>query len=255
MLRAWIIAALLVAAALPPVAAHAQAQSEVDRLRDALRNLTIQMRTLEDQRAAIQARLAEADRERQRANELAEDLKKQVKEAQDALQDGIREFNQRLTERDETLEKWKTAYEQAADVAREQAAQRAKFETESTTYKARTRSCESRNAELLKVSNEILASYRDLNPVTADGIGRIEHQNRVQDFRDRILDKDAKLPPVCPPPDQKTPDQKPQDQKPQDQKPAGGNAPGQKSADSSAKNQPGGDRKSRRSPGQEGAKP
>jgi hypothetical protein len=53
----------------------------------------------------------------------------------------------------------------------------------------------------MKVSGDILAGYRDLKlgdtlaikePMI--GIRRVEHQNRVQDCRDRILDQDAKLP-------------------------------------------------------------
>lgn len=40
------------------------AQSETDRLRDALRSATAQTRALEDQRTALQAKVADADREK-----------------------------------------------------------------------------------------------------------------------------------------------------------------------------------------------
>lgn len=45
---------------------QAHAQSESDRLRDALRNATAQARSLEDQRAALQAKLTAAEQERDR---------------------------------------------------------------------------------------------------------------------------------------------------------------------------------------------
>ena len=47
-------------------AAAAGAQSDSDRLRDALRTATAQARALEDQRAALQAKLTAAEQERDR---------------------------------------------------------------------------------------------------------------------------------------------------------------------------------------------
>lgn len=186
--------------------------------------MTIQLRSLEDQRAQLQAKLAESDREKQRANEAAEQLKQQLKAAQDELQQAVQEFNQRLADRDETLEKWKAAYNEAADVARGKEAERAKFESEAATFKARTKACEIKNAKLMSIGNEILKGYRDLTPI--DQViqnepliagGRIGHESRVQDFRDCILDQDVKIPSAGG--DQKTPDQKPQqDQKAPDRK-------------------------------------
>ena len=60
--------------------------------------------------------------------------------------EAVEEFNKRLTERDETLEKWKAAYEQAATVARSKDAERAKFEGEANTYKASTKGCRKEHA-------------------------------------------------------------------------------------------------------------
>jgi conjugal transfer/entry exclusion protein len=189
------------ALAWPSAPLHAQAASELDRLRGALRTLTAQARTLEDQRAALQAQLNESNQEKERLNQQIGGYKAQVKESQDALQQAVDEFNRRLTERDENLDKWKAAYEEAATVARAKDAERGKFESEAATFKARTKACEAKNVQLMKVSNEILAGYRDLNlgdvlaikePMI--GIRRVEHQNKVQDCRDRILDQDAKLP-------------------------------------------------------------
>jgi hypothetical protein len=255
--------ALLIIAALLPASAYGQAQqSEVDRLRDALRGLTAQLRTLEDQRVTLQARLAESDRERQRSNQLAETLRQQLTDSQDALQMAVQEFNQRLTERDENLEKWKAAYNEAGDVAREKDAQRAKFETESAVYKARTKSCEAKNAKLIEISNDMLENYRNLNlhlfvnvnaPTPLVGPVLIKHQNRTQDFRDRILDQDVKVPAPSPE-DQKAQQQKGV-QKTQDQKSAEQKQAEQKDQDKTVKSQQAVDRKARKPAGSERAKP
>jgi peptidoglycan hydrolase CwlO-like protein len=62
----------------------ARADSEADRLRDALRNATGQVRTLEDQRAALQAKATAAEQERDRLRKQNETLRAQVKEAEQA---------------------------------------------------------------------------------------------------------------------------------------------------------------------------
>jgi chromosome segregation ATPase len=192
---------LAVAIAVLLGAGAAQAQSETDRLRDALRSMTGQLRALEDQRAGLQARLAQTERERQRALQQAEQLRGQLKQAQEAQQQAVDDFNARIAERDATLEKWRTSYGQAAEVARERDAERAKYQADATAHEARAKSCEARNAQLLKVSNEILAGYRDLTLADRIAVGepllgfaRVNHQNKVQEFRDRILDQDVKLP-------------------------------------------------------------
>lgn len=185
----------------------ARAETEADRLRDAVRSLTGQLRLMEDQRAQAQAKLAQTEREKVLAVQAAERLRGQLKDAQKALQDAVEEFNKRLANRDETLEKWKAAYGEAAQVAQEKDALRAKFEGEAGVFKARTKSCEAKNLQLLKLNSEVLAAYRDLTPLDAGlikepliGFSRVEHQNRVQDLHDKILDQDVRIPAVPVPP-------------------------------------------------------
>jgi len=189
-----ILVALLVA--LPTVV---RAQSETDRLREALRSATAQLRSLEDQRAALQARQAVAERDRDRLQKENDAFKAQVKDAEQAYQKAIEDFNQRLAERDDTLEKWKGAYEDAANVARTKDAERAKLESEATALKASGKSCEAKNTQLLKAGNEMLTYFKSMNLLDAVavhepvfGIKRVELQNALQDFRDKILDQKVK---------------------------------------------------------------
>ncbi|MGY3693583.1 chromosome segregation ATPase [Bradyrhizobium sp. USDA 3240] len=172
------------------------AQSETDRLRDALRSATAQTRALEDQRTALQAKVADADREKAAAKKEVDDLKAQLKKADKEHRDAVDEFNQRLAERDETLERWKSAYEEAATVARTKDAERAKFEGEATAYKASTKSCVAKNTQLIKAGKEMVQRYKDLTigeiVVSREPMiqqRRVEIQNQLQESQDKFLDQ------------------------------------------------------------------
>ncbi|MDH2385815.1 hypothetical protein [Bradyrhizobium sp. CER78] len=172
------------------------AQSETDRLREALRSATAQTRALEDQRTAMQAKIADADREKAAAKKEVDDLKAQLKKADKEHREAVDEFNQRLAERDETLEKWKSAYEEAATVARSKDAERAKFEGEATAYKASTKSCIAKNTQLVKAGKEMVQRYKDLTigeiVVSREPMiqqRRVEIQNQLQESQDKFLDQ------------------------------------------------------------------
>lgn len=190
---------IIVAALVFHLPSLAQAQSETDRLREALRSATAQVRSLEDQRAVLQARQAEAERERDRLKRQNDALRAQVKDAEQAYRQAVDDFNTRLAERDDVLEKWKGAYGEAAGVARTKDAERAKFEQEAAALKASNKSCEAKNAALFKAGNEMLKKYEAIGPLEAlvihdpvIGWKGVEHQNNVQDFRDKLLDQKVK---------------------------------------------------------------
>lgn len=174
----------------------ARADQEGERLRDALRNATAQARTLEDQRATLQAKLTAIEQERDRLRKQNEAYRAQVKEAEQAYRQAVKDFNERLTERDESLEKWKSAYAEAATVARAKDAERARFESEAAAFKASTKACTAKNVQLVKVGKQIVRQYEEMDPFEKAldhepvfGLKRVEHQNAAQDFRDKILDQ------------------------------------------------------------------
>jgi chromosome segregation ATPase len=176
----------------------ARADSDADRLRDALRTSTQQLRTLEDQRAAVQAKLADAERDKAAMKAQLDQARADLKQAEKQRRDLVQEFNQRLAERDDTLSKWKSAYEEAATVARAKDAERAKFESEATSYKATTKSCLAKNAQLMKVGRELLLRYEALTigdiAVAREPLlqaRRVEIQNLLQDYQDKLLDQKA----------------------------------------------------------------
>ncbi|OAF07531.1 hypothetical protein [Bradyrhizobium neotropicale] len=189
----------LIALSALAIATTAHADQEGDRLREALRTATAQARAAEDQRAALQAKLTSAEQERDRLRKQSEAYRAQVKEAEQAYRQAVKDFNERLGERDDSLEKWKTAYGEAASVARAKDAERAKFETEATALKASTKACEAKNVRLAKIADEVVTKYEAMDPFEkvldhdpVFGLKRVEHQNAAQDFRDKILEQKAK---------------------------------------------------------------
>jgi chromosome segregation ATPase len=189
----------LIIASAVVLSSTAHAQSETDRLREALRTTTGQLRQLEDQRAALQARATAAEQDRDRLRKQNETLRAQVKEAEQSYRQAVKDFNDRIAERDEALEKWKSAYAEAATVARAKDAERAKFESEAAALKTSNKACEAKNTQLVKVGNEIVTQYEAMNPFEkildhepAFGLKRVDHQNAAQDFRDKVLDQKVK---------------------------------------------------------------
>lgn len=193
-----ILCFVLPVATLPFGTGTAHADAETDRLREALRTATVQMRQLEDQRAALQGKVTEAERQAAAAKAQVAAAKAETRQTEKQYRDSVDEFNKRLAERDETLEKWKTAYEEAATVARDKDAARAKFEGEATTYKASTKNCVVKNDQLIKSGHDLLQRYQSVTigetivarePVL--GFRRVEVQNAIQDTKDKILDQKA----------------------------------------------------------------
>ena len=187
---------VIVALATTLFAASALAQSETDRLRDALRSAVAQTRALEDQRASLQAKLAEVERNAAALKTQRDEAKAQAVQLDKDYRQAVQDFNARLDERNQTLDKWKNAYEEAATVARTKDAERAKFESESKAYKARTGACEAKNTKLIKVGDEVVEGYRDFTlsqmlgasePLI--GISKVDHENKSQDYLDKILEQ------------------------------------------------------------------
>jgi chromosome segregation ATPase len=172
------------------------AQSETDRLREALRQAIAQTRTLEDERTALQGKLSSAERDKANLKAQIEAAQAETKKAQKQYRDAVEEFNNRLAERDATLDKWRAAYEEAANVARAKDAERAKFEADATACEASVKSCRSKNRQLVKIDRELVRRNADIHfgdklvarePLIA--IGRVRVQNQLQDYTDRILDQ------------------------------------------------------------------
>lgn len=174
-------------------ATGAMADSEVDRLREALRSTTMQVRALEDQRTSLQAKTAQLERDNAALKSQVDAAKAEVKQVKKDYREAVKEFNARLEERNQTLEKWKEAYAEAATVARTKDAERARLEVESNNWKASTAACTDKNKQLVKVGRELLAEYESVTlgdallvrePFT--GIKRTQVKGVLEDYDEKI---------------------------------------------------------------------
>ncbi|WP_020175924.1 hypothetical protein [Methyloferula stellata] len=191
------LAVLVLLSGLVAQPARAQ-QSETDRLRDALRAAIAQTRTLEDERVSLQAKQAESDRDRERLKKEVDATKNQLKTAEQQYKEAVETFNQRLKENADAFDKWKAAYEEAADLARSKEAERAKFEAEDKTFKASTKACAQRNIKLVAIGKDLLQKLESVelgDQIAAQepviGFKAVDVKNMLQDYQDKILEQRA----------------------------------------------------------------
>lgn len=199
---------------------HAQATATEERLRDQLRQTTLQLRDAQDTVTDLKAQLerATAQLESQRAAVTSAAQTKSAGKETAELQRAVDERNQRITEVQERLEQsqtllgqWQQAYNQAAALAKARDADAKRFEAQLTDTNARVQKCTNDNAELVSISNRILDRYkkkgvwsalRDDEPVTR--IHRIRLEALAQDYHASIVDHsitphDAPNTPTAPP--------------------------------------------------------
>jgi hypothetical protein len=172
------------------------------RLRDALRSTMLQLRTAESDRASLQAAQAESDQKNKLLAEQVKALARQSAADKAAADKASADFSSRISAQaeetarlKEALEKWKTAYEQAAGVARATDAQRAKLATENLALQRCVADQQTKNAALFKLGNEILTRYEKFglgDAISAKepfvGLTRVKLENLVQDYQDQLLD-------------------------------------------------------------------
>ena len=203
-------AALVVTALLPAPAFGTDTTDE--RLREALRSATIQQRALEDEVVRLRAQNAEHESTIQALQEeiaariapaVVERMEVEFNERLatkneviDRLSEHLEQFRSSIAQLTENLEKWKAAYQEVAEVARTKEAARVRLVGENATLSERVTVCEAKNVELFKVGSELLDRYANVD--LADvmeirepflGFKRVELQNLVQDYQDRLLDQ------------------------------------------------------------------
>lgn len=183
--------ALSILAVLLGTVGYATAQSDDGALRDRLRQVTLQLRQVQDDQATIQAQRASAEAER-------DALKKQLAAAQAELAH-VRHSGDKVAVVEAELAKSKDTLtqvtSQATDAAKQNQAEHDKLQTAVTNARTVIEACQAKNVKLLKVGRDILAAYSDFDVLDAVGanepftrLKRVELENLAQDYGDRIDD-------------------------------------------------------------------
>lgn len=182
--------ALAAAASLP----QASAQSMEARLRQQLVDVTAQLHQVQDDQAALQAKNAAAEKER-------DSLKKQLAAAQ-------AELSRYKNEGGPQSGKLKAALDQAASTAQQATIERDQAQDTAKKQGAVLAACQAKNDRLYKVAKDILKDSRfcfDLN-------ARTTVENALQDYGDAVYDSkfDPRVPVAPPAGEPKSPEQVPQ---------------------------------------------
>lgn len=185
-----------------PQTAWAQADAVNDKLRDLLRQTTAQMRAAQDGAAAIQAQLDSMTKERD-ALKLQLDAAKAVPvpvanpkadmELKAAQEQVVSARAVAMAEHANTA-KWQSAYQQAAGIARDKDAADRGHAASLKQSAAALGVCTAANGKLIDEAMEILHLYETpkfnmllvTNHERLLGFKRVELENLVQDYEDRI---------------------------------------------------------------------
>jgi DNA repair exonuclease SbcCD ATPase subunit len=223
----------------PLKAETAQPSAAENKLRESLRNTMLQLRTSENDKAVAQAALAEAEEKAKALTDQIEKITKQLAADKAAADKATADLQSKVDDRDkliaefrDALEKSKVENKRITDIASTKEAQRAKLEEQTIQLNRRVADQQTRNANMFKIANEILARYEKFGlgdalsarePFT--GITRVKLQGLFEEYQDKLVDQKIKpeLPatpePAAPQTSNKSPKAKSGPTKANDQKP------------------------------------
>jgi chromosome segregation ATPase len=185
--------------------ADESSDSDEGRLRDVLRSTMLQLRGAQTDLANLQA--AQAEEKKDLDAQLAL-LRKNAAEDRAGSERAAETLKAKLAEQDreiaslrQDLEAWKSNAEKANNAYKVTEAARARQTAVATVLERRVEDLEARNAELERLGNEILDRYEKfalgeqfLAREPFIGRTRVELENLVQDYQDKLLNQRAPTP-------------------------------------------------------------
>ena len=205
MRRLLALFSLLIAFATTVFAAEGVDANEA-KLREALRNATLQLRTAEAERATLQGAQAALADEKKTLEAKFETLRKQTVAERAAeektiagLKAQVATQESEITRLKEAVEKSDTAGKQTAALASAKETDRAKLAADLVALQRKVEDRETKNLALFKLGNEILTRYEKFSLGEAlaarepfVGTTRAKLENLVQDYQDKLLVQRAK---------------------------------------------------------------
>lgn len=203
MKAATILLSLTATILLGTLPAHGQDQAAInERLREALRNTTLQLRTAQTDLEVAKAEQEVLVEQVEDLEARIEKLAKQSAAEQAALKENIVNLNQQLDRKDAEAERladallqWKGAYEKIREHARDSVKKQQQLEAQLADTKRLVELRETQNRDLYRTGVEILERYENFGLGTAitarepfTRITRVKLQNLVQDYADRLDD-------------------------------------------------------------------
>jgi len=201
-----ILAGLAAALFTGTLAAADQPNAAEARLREALRNTMIQLRTAQNDGATLQSAKAELEKKNKELDDQVKLLTKHGEEDRDAAKKTIENLNTKLDEQARTaeqlkkdLDKSQADFKAATTLAQSKEAARKQLEEEKIVLDRTVAEQKNNNAEMYKLGREILLRYEKLGlgevlgakePFV--GTTRVKLESYVQDFQDKLTDQKIK---------------------------------------------------------------
>jgi chromosome segregation ATPase len=185
---------------------HAADAAAEAKLRDNLRKTLLQLRQIQGERDAFQADKAQLEQDKKDISDKLEATTKQAAANQKTADAKIAELGTKLLNQEneivqykEALEKWKVSQKQAADLAQKKEAERAKLAQQSIELQRRVDDQQRKNAEMFRISLEVLKRYEKFGLGTAltarepfVGTTRVKLESLVQEYHDKLADQKIK---------------------------------------------------------------
>jgi chromosome segregation ATPase len=218
-LQTWLrrLAATLLLAL--PLHAADEAPDPTAKLRDQLRAVMLQLRTSQTESANAQAEKIAAEQKFAALEQETKALKARnaaldKQAAQDKataekttadLEGKLADSKKQVILYQEALEKWKTGYQKAAEIARTKEEERAKLADQTIIDRRDIADLQRKNIALFNTANEILDRYESYSLGKAlsarepfIGTTRVKVENLVQGYKDKILDNRIAAPAAKP---------------------------------------------------------
>ncbi|RYD81230.1 MAG: phage major capsid protein [Verrucomicrobiaceae bacterium] len=179
------------------------------RMREQLRSTTLQLRTIQGERDALNAAKTQLESEKKTLTEQVEKLTKESAAEKTAANKTIAEVEAKVAQQateiaqlQESLEKWKKAHGEVSTVAQKKEAERGSLAAQKIELDRLVADQRRKNLEMFKIGNDILDRYKNFGLGTALGarepfVGttRVKLQNLVQDYKDKLAEQRIKSQP------------------------------------------------------------
>ena len=203
-------AALIIFALAATLRAADQPSPAEAKMREALRNTMLQLRTAETERANLQAANTELEQKKKELTAQVEALTKQLADDKTKADKAIADLTDKVAKQDldivqlkESLEKWKAAHEKVTDIAKTKESERAALEMKSIVLERKVADQQRRNDAMYQLGMEVLKRYEGFGLGTAltarepfIGITRVKFENLIQDYSDKLTDTRIKPDPA-----------------------------------------------------------
>jgi len=206
MKRSLLLASLVAALLSANLHAADQPNPTEIRMREALRNTMLQLRTAQNDGAVLQAAKAELEKKNQDLEAQVKLLTQHGEQDRETAAKKIEALNAQVAEQSKALEalkkdyaKCRADYQAATVLAQNTEAARKSLEEEKIVLVRKTEEQKTKNAEIYKLGREILLRYEKfgLGEVIGAkepfvGTTRVKLESYVQDFQDKLSDQKIK---------------------------------------------------------------